>query len=296
MDFNPYKVLAVDPSADIEVIAAAYRALSKKFHPDVNKAPGAEERMRELNRAYEMLKDPEQRRRVDADMARAGGRTTTTGPFSGNYTPPTPPPNRPRTAVNNWPNVGDQLDNLRKKAEGVINDVRKTPSTATPQSPSDQTLYFFQKQLTDPVAKKTLKVAVYHDRQTNRKICNIRASAPNVFNSISQGEVFLEAGSLFDLTLAVAQAERLLTEPGQPVEMNADHDVYFRQIVRGIGHTYIAIEVIKRTKGSGGSKEALLLVGEKNARTEKDGVISAQMPSQLQQLDRIFKSALEAMR
>src|ERR1700694_5906743 len=97
MDFNPYKVLAVDPSADIEVIAAAYRALSKKFHPDVNKAPDAETRMRDLNRAYELLKDPEQRRRIDTELNRSAGRT---GAGSGStYNPTGAAQNRPRTNV-----------------------------------------------------------------------------------------------------------------------------------------------------------------------------------------------------
>ena len=292
--FNPYKVLAVDPSADIDVISAAYRALSKKYHPDVNKAPDAEARMRDLNRAYEMLKDPEQRRRVDAAMSASSSSSSTART---SYTSsPSSSTARPRPAAPTWPgNLGEQLDNLRKRAEGVINSDRSTPSTTTPQPPSDKTLYFYQKQLVDNVVNKSLRVSVYHDRITNQKICNIRASAPNQRNIVTQGEVFLDSSQMFDLTLAVAQAQSQLQEPRQPIEMNSDHDVFFRQVVHGLSRTYIAIEVIKRTKG-GGNKEALLLLGEKNARTEQDGVIASQTPTQLQQLDRIFKSALEAMR
>jgi hypothetical protein len=76
--------------------------------------------------------------------------------------------------------------------------------------------------------------------------------------------------------------------------MFADHDVYFRQAVRGLGKTYIGVEIIKKTRNP--EKEALLLIGEKNARTERDGVVSTQSLTRLQQIDRIFKAALEAMR
>src|SRR4051812_8144028 len=102
MDFNPYKVLAVDPSADPDVIAAAYRALSKKFHPDVNKAPEAEARMRELNRAYDMLKDPAQRRQVDADLARSSSAGSSAGSYrarsgGSSYSSPSSRTSRPST-------------------------------------------------------------------------------------------------------------------------------------------------------------------------------------------------------
>ena len=299
MDFNPYKVLAVDPTADPDVVSAAYRALSKKYHPDINKAPDAEARMRELNRAYDMLKDPEQRKRVDADLARQNQnpRSGATGPLGG-YTPPRPaPPSRTRTGTTGGlSNIGEQFDYLRKRAETVINDARIPNNGQNPRSPSEQTLHFYQKQLMDEVGRKSLKVTVYHDSQINRKLCNIRASAPNARQVVTQGEVFLDSERMFDLTLAVAEAEHYLQEPSQPIEMNSDHDVYFRRSVAGMGHTYIAVEVIKRTHGGGINKEALLLLGEKNARTEKDGVIASQTPTQLQQLSRIFKSALEAMR
>jgi molecular chaperone DnaJ len=55
---NPYTVLGVSPSASSEEITKAYRKLAKKYHPDLN--PGnkaAEEKMREINAAYDALKD-----------------------------------------------------------------------------------------------------------------------------------------------------------------------------------------------------------------------------------------------
>lgn len=294
MDFNPYKVLAVDPSADPDVIAAAYRTLSKKFHPDINKTPEAQAKMREINRAYDMLKDPESRKKVDADLnrqqtsSRSGGSTTT------GYTPPRPGPsqaNRGRSTGPDWSGVADSLENLRRRAASSFTNIRDDFKPATP---ADKTLYFYQKRLEDEATGKRIKVSVFHDGATNRKICNIQASAPNGRGQVTSGEVFLDSEKMFDLTLAMSEATRMINEPTTPIEMNADHDVYFRQAVPGLGKTYMGVEVIKRTRGAG--KEALLLLGEKNARTEKDGVVSPQTPTQLQQLGRIFQSALEAMR
>jgi len=60
-----YKTLQVDPSAESEVIAAAYKRLSLMYHPDMNKSPDATLRMQEMNEAYEVLSNPEKRREYD---------------------------------------------------------------------------------------------------------------------------------------------------------------------------------------------------------------------------------------
>jgi molecular chaperone DnaJ len=60
-----YDILGVSRNADKEEIKRAYRRLARKFHPDVNKDPGAEERFKEINRAYEVLSDPEVKTRYD---------------------------------------------------------------------------------------------------------------------------------------------------------------------------------------------------------------------------------------
>ncbi len=62
-----YGVLGVPEGADADAIKKAYRELAKRYHPDAN--PGdakAEERFKELGQAYEILSDPEKRRRYDA--------------------------------------------------------------------------------------------------------------------------------------------------------------------------------------------------------------------------------------
>ncbi len=60
-----YTIIQVDPRADKEVIDAAYRRLAAKYHPDVDPSPGATERMRLLNAAYEVLSNPQKRRAYD---------------------------------------------------------------------------------------------------------------------------------------------------------------------------------------------------------------------------------------
>ncbi|HEY9851479.1 MAG TPA: molecular chaperone DnaJ [Leptolyngbyaceae cyanobacterium] len=60
-----YETLGVSRTADKEEIKRAYRRLARKYHPDVNKEAGAEERFKEINRAYEVLSEPEMRARYD---------------------------------------------------------------------------------------------------------------------------------------------------------------------------------------------------------------------------------------
>ena len=40
-DFDPYKVLQIDPEADLEIIQVVYRRLARKYHPDVTPGPDA---------------------------------------------------------------------------------------------------------------------------------------------------------------------------------------------------------------------------------------------------------------
>ncbi len=60
-----YKTLGLDRTASAEDIHGAYRKLARKYHPDLNKSKEAEERFKEINEAYEVLKDPEKRKRFD---------------------------------------------------------------------------------------------------------------------------------------------------------------------------------------------------------------------------------------
>ena len=72
-----YTALGVDPTADQDVIAAAFRALAKKYHPDTGTAAGtaSPERFAEVQEAYEVLGDPARREQYDADLLEATQRT-----------------------------------------------------------------------------------------------------------------------------------------------------------------------------------------------------------------------------
>ena len=60
-----YETLGVDNSASAEEIKKAYRRLARKYHPDINKEAGAEDKFKEINAAYEILSDEKKRAQYD---------------------------------------------------------------------------------------------------------------------------------------------------------------------------------------------------------------------------------------
>lgn len=64
MNESPYAVLGVKPDAAADEIRAAYRALARKLHPDAGS--GSPDGFVKLQQAYEVLSDPERRRKYDA--------------------------------------------------------------------------------------------------------------------------------------------------------------------------------------------------------------------------------------
>ena len=74
-----YKTLGVDKKASLEEIKKAYRKLARQYHPDTNKEAGAEERFKRISEAYDVLGDPEKRKKYDRGQSVfAGG-----NPFGG---------------------------------------------------------------------------------------------------------------------------------------------------------------------------------------------------------------------
>lgn len=60
-----YEVLGLSKGASDDEIKKAFRRLAKKYHPDMNKEPGAEEKFKEVNEAYEVLSDPQKKASYD---------------------------------------------------------------------------------------------------------------------------------------------------------------------------------------------------------------------------------------
>lgn len=67
---DPYRVLQVLPTADQEVLNAAFRALAQKYHPDHDASKAAARRMAELNAAWAVVRDPELRASWDRSQRR----------------------------------------------------------------------------------------------------------------------------------------------------------------------------------------------------------------------------------
>jgi curved DNA-binding protein len=68
-----YQIMGVGRDASADDIKRAYRRLARKYHPDVSKEKGAEERFKEIGEAYEVLRDPEKRAAYDALGTRKPG-------------------------------------------------------------------------------------------------------------------------------------------------------------------------------------------------------------------------------
>lgn len=60
-----YEMLGVPRDANAEQIRKSYRKLARQYHPDVNKKPGAEAKFKQITEAYDVLSDPEKRKRYD---------------------------------------------------------------------------------------------------------------------------------------------------------------------------------------------------------------------------------------
>ena len=89
MEFKDYyKTLGLERTASEEEVRKAYRKLARKYHPDVSKEPDAQDRMRDLNEANDVLRDKEKRATYDALAARVAQGHGSQDPRQGNDQPP----------------------------------------------------------------------------------------------------------------------------------------------------------------------------------------------------------------
>jgi curved DNA-binding protein CbpA len=156
-EVDPYAVLEVDPSASQEVVSAAYRALARRFHPDV--APGSEAaaRMVAINAAWELLRNPTLRANWDRQHGRipepAEGPAA---PSTGAYTPgghrwqasaapgtgaAGPPPGRPSGSVLGFGrHVGWSIGEISRVDPGYLTWLETKPEGAPFMAEIDATL------------------------------------------------------------------------------------------------------------------------------------------------------------
>jgi DnaJ-class molecular chaperone len=77
MPQNLYEILGVDETAEIEVIKAAHKALAKKYHPDtfVGNKKHAEEKLKAINSAFDVLSDAKKRKEYDEKLKSENSQT-----------------------------------------------------------------------------------------------------------------------------------------------------------------------------------------------------------------------------
>ena len=129
---DAYKVLQVDPEADLDVIQAAYRRLAQKHHPDLTRegaAGTAAQRMVEINTAWDQVRDPVKRASYDRQRALAATASTAAigqSPQSGRA-----PTTSPRAATS-----GPQAGSMSSAPDGLGS------AGAPPGRPSGSVLNF----------------------------------------------------------------------------------------------------------------------------------------------------------
>ncbi len=89
MNNDYYEILGLDKGASVDEVKKAYRRLARKYHPDVNKAPDAEEQFKKINEAFQVLSDPKKKQQYDQFGANPFYSGTQSGgfPFGGGQEP-----------------------------------------------------------------------------------------------------------------------------------------------------------------------------------------------------------------
>lgn len=118
---NYYSILGVSKDASQDDIKKAFRNQARKYHPDVNKEPGAEEKFKEISEAYEVLGDAEKRKTYDMYESGAPG-----GTYTGHD-----------GQVHTWTASGSWSDFLSDMFGGAFNKNRKAGGATDPSSYAD---------------------------------------------------------------------------------------------------------------------------------------------------------------
>lgn len=149
---DPYSVLGVKPTASLDEIKAAWRALAKSLHPDRNQSdPNAHLRFAEVGHAYQLLKDPDKRQRLDQErrMAEEARRREQAGNPRGTDSQAKPEGGE-----------GSLFSNLWRNMAGQTNNPEKAPDLALDAQISIEDIFEKAKALVQLPDGKTLRVAL----------------------------------------------------------------------------------------------------------------------------------------
>ena len=119
-DKDYYAVLGVAPSATQSEIRRAFRLLAQEKHPDKDKSPGADDRFKEINEAYQALSNATRRQKYDAERQtyEGAGRQNANGAGAGRETRNGPGASRQRNQQSGYSRENYRRSNDNRQSQG----------------------------------------------------------------------------------------------------------------------------------------------------------------------------------
>jgi curved DNA-binding protein len=180
MDFKDYyKILGVEPDADLKAIKTAYRKLARKYHPDVSEDKDAEAKFKDVAEAYAALKEPEKRAEYD-ELRKYGGQ------HGQNFTPPP-----------GWQPSGDHAGDFSDFFESIFGAggvhggprgaQRETQFSFRGQDIETELPIFLEETLSDK--QKTISYQLPHYDKDGRRLADVKKTLNiKIPKGVSEGE------------------------------------------------------------------------------------------------------------
>ena len=173
MDFKDYyELLGVSEDSDSKDIKTAYRKLARKYHPDMNPDPGAEDKFKEVAEAYEVLKDAG--RRAEYDELRQHGNRQGAG-FE-------PPPNWQRSGgfsdADSTRFEGDFSDFFNSMFRGGATEADQQPKGSRGQDAEIEMPIFLEETVTETSKLVEYQIPVYENGQVKDVKKSLKVKIP----------------------------------------------------------------------------------------------------------------------